>query len=235
MGKEVCYLLRVLRLNGFVIPRPSPKPGKFAPNRAFSHDELDRFFEHTPDRLWLRYAMLLATGARLAEMAPSDVSTHKPLLKTEVFLEKRSVMIRSAKARSVDPVTTRLLALPEELIPMLENQVARTRGAYVFEKLHNCARDFDATLKRAGIEKIDTLGRKLTVHSLRHTYATLMAESVGHNPFILKEVLGHKRISTTEQYCHPTAPVIALPFGLLPQKGGRKGWTPSENRVETTG
>ena len=179
-------------------------------------------------------AMFLATGARLAEMVPSDVSSHKPLLKEEVDFERRCVLIRSAKTRSVDPVTARLLALPEDLIPMLEDQVARMEGPYAFEKRLNSSRDFDATLGRAGIEKIDTLGRKLTIHSLRHTYATLMAESIGHNPFVLKEILGHKRISTTEQYCHPTAPVITLPLGLMPQKGGRKGWTPNKNPVEIT-
>ncbi len=221
--KEICYLIRTLRLNGFNIQRPSSKPGKATPNRAFSREELDQLFGQVPERLRLLYAMLLATRARLAEMVPSDASTHKPLLKSEVDLEKRTALIRSAKTRSVDQGTIRLLSLPEELITALEDQINAIEGPYVFEKLHNSARDFDATLIRANIEKIDILGRKLTVHSFRHTYATLMAESVGHNPFILKEILGHKRISTTEQYCHPTAPVISLPFDLLSQRGWTQG------------
>jgi hypothetical protein len=58
-----------------------------------------------------------------------------------------------------------------------------------------------------------------------------MAEAVGQNPFLLKEVLGHQRITTTEQYCHPEAPVIALPFDLDVQRGGRSGWTPKEKRL----
>jgi integrase len=76
---------------------------------------------------------------------------------------------------------------------------------------------------------MDVLGRKITLHSFRHTYATLMAQVVGNNPFLLKEVLGHQRITTTEQYCHPEAPVIALPFDLDVQRGGRSGWAPTKS------
>ena len=72
------------------------------------------------------------------------------------------------------------------------------------------AKPFNAILKRAGIERIDPLGQKLTAHSFRHTYATMMAEAVGNNPFILKKILGHTQISTTEQYCHNAAPAVVI-------------------------
>ena len=74
--------------------------------------------------------------------------------------------------------------------------------------MHNGSRDFDLILEKAGIPKVDELSRKLTAHSFRHTYATMMAEKTGHNPFLLKEALGHQQLSTTERYCHPTAPVL---------------------------
>ena len=77
-------------------------------------------------------------------------------------------------------------------------------------------------IKRAGIPKFDALGQKVTGHSFRHAYATILSEQLENNAFVLKEALGHQRLSTTERYCHPTAPtvVIALPmFGKKPETG----------------
>ncbi|MFC1601153.1 hypothetical protein ACFL34_02255 [Candidatus Sumerlaeota bacterium] len=34
--------------------------------------------------------------------------------------------------------------------------------------------------------------------------------AVGNNPFILKKILGHTQISTTEQYCHNAAPAVVI-------------------------
>lgn len=44
---------------------------------------------------------------------------------------------------------------------------------------------------------------EVTAHSFRHTFATLQASAVSQNPFLLKEILGHCQLSTTERYCHP--------------------------------
>ena len=80
--------------------------------------------------------------------------------------------------------------------------------------------------------KIDIRGRKLTSHSFRHTYATLMAEAVGSNPFVLKQLLGHAQLSTTDRYCHvaPVAQVIDISdlMGALPG-------CPNENEPVETG
>ncbi|MDR0986316.1 MAG: tyrosine-type recombinase/integrase [Ruminococcus sp.] len=45
-------------------------------------------------------------------------------------------------------------------------------------------------------------GRELSVHKLRHTAATLMYNHGGADAITLKEILGHKSVSTTEIYTH---------------------------------
>lgn len=45
-------------------------------------------------------------------------------------------------------------------------------------------------------------GRGLSVHKLRHTAATLMYQHGGVDTRILKEILGHESIATTEIYTH---------------------------------
>ena len=52
-------------------------------------------------------------------------------------------------------------------------------------------------LKRAGLNNLG-----ITTHKLRHTAATLMYQYGGVDPLVLKEVLGHKSIATTEIYTH---------------------------------
>lgn len=166
---------------------------------------------------------MLATGARLAELVPSERSGHVALLKAEVDLAGRRVTIRSAKNRSGTEGKVRILPLPEELVPLLERQMALVDGPHVFGPLPNSPRDFALILKRAGIRKNDELGRKLTAHSFRHSYATLMAEATRHNPFVLKEILGHKRLSTTERYCHLEAPALAVPWKEITPFAGERG------------
>lgn len=52
-------------------------------------------------------------------------------------------------------------------------------------------------LKKAGLDGIG-----LSTHKLRHTAATLMYQHGGVDTLILKEILGHKSIATTEIYTH---------------------------------
>jgi len=94
---------------------------------------------------------------------PSQKSAHKPLLKSEVNLDDCAVLIHSARARPRSTPKTRLIRVPDMLAPLLEREMEQTEGSFVFGVLYNASRDFDAALRRAGIDKLDTLGRKLTI------------------------------------------------------------------------
>lgn len=41
----------------------------------------------------------------------------------------------------------------------------------------------------------------MRIHDLRHTYASV-AVTNGIDPFMLKEIMGHKNLSTTLRYAH---------------------------------
>jgi integrase len=209
--KEITYLLRLLRLNGHILPKPTPKRGRVTEQRAFTPDELERFFDACPDDLRVLYLTLLATGSRPAELVPSQRSTHVALLKSEVDLQAKRIQLRSAKARGGRRGKVRQLPIPDQLVEPLSRHIEALKGRHVFLPMLNPSRQFDNILKEAGIEKVDELGRKLTNHSFRHTYATMMAEVTGNNPFVLKEILGHRQISTTAGYCHVAAAVPDLP------------------------
>ena len=52
-------------------------------------------------------------------------------------------------------------------------------------------------LKEAGLE-----GREMSVHKLRHTAATLMYQHGHTDVRVLKDILGHEDLSTTQIYTH---------------------------------
>ena len=102
----------------------------------------------------------------------------------------------------------------------LRVQMKSNEEPHVFRRYASSRRDFEAVLRRAGIAKKDELGRKVMSHSFRHTYATLVADATGSNPFVVKEILGHRQISTTERYCHVTALRLRLNLGLMGVEDG---------------
>lgn len=212
VDKELCYLIRMLKQNGLVVEKPKPKHGRVVEQRAFTRDELKRFFMHCPENFRVLFLLMLCTGARPAELVPSVRSAHIALLKTEVDYDQCLITIRSAKVLPGRKGAIRRMRIQKELVDQVR-QVAQSHSLKtVFLPVYNLCRWFDDILTAAEIEKVDALGRKVTAHSFRHTFATMMAESVGHNPFVVKQILGHSQITTTDRYCHPTteAEVIDL-------------------------
>ena len=63
-------------------------------------------------------------------------------------------------------------------------------------------------VKKAGIVK------EVTLHTLRHTYATHLLEQ-GVNILTIKELLGHAHIETTMVYLHLARPTASLAFSPL--------------------
>ena len=55
----------------------------------------------------------------------------------------------------------------------------------------------EENLKRAGLSNLG-----ISTHKLRHTAATLMYQYGNVDPLVLRDVLGHKSIATTEIYTH---------------------------------
>lgn len=232
--KELMYLLRMLRLNGITIPKPKPLPSPYCRNRRFSDEELALFFRHSTvhyRHLWL---ILLATGARIGEFVPGPRSSHTGVMKSEVDLVNRTVHIRPCKLKPNEEPINRNVKFPKELLSVIKKQIASTPDSYpyLFYSESNAKRGFNDTLKRAGIEKVNPLG-KITPHSFRVTYLTKMGEVLNGNAWLLKEVAGHKSITTTQIYCQPTAPVIPISMvKLMPNrtksrkpsaKGGGRG------------
>jgi integrase len=61
--------------------------------------------------------------------------------------------------------------------------------------------------KRAGLSDV-------RIHDLRHTYASVAVMN-GIDPFMLKEILGHKNLSTTLRYAHLSDDAVQKAAGQI--------------------
>ena len=155
----------------------------------------------------LRSQLLVNIGytswMRLSEMLSLTVN--------EIRKWETRIIGKGNKARWVffTPSTEKLL---ENYIEEREKPIPRTwkkekKSDFVFIS-HNSWYDFGKPIKKNTICEIikkysDSLdiGKRITIHSLRHSYATKLLEN-GFNIREIQELLWHKDIQTTETYCH---------------------------------
>lgn len=213
---EVQYVLRMLRENGLHIPKPAmPHERQKCPGRPFSREELRRFFTacnaypaEDPGRYTPLFLLLLCTGARPAELVPSDRSGHIALLKREIDYDAGTVTIRSAKVLPGGRGKTTRIQVPSEVLKRVRAAAARHPGPNVFSPITiHCV--FSRILAKARISPMDELGEKLTAHSFRHTFGTMLAEQ-GANAFVIQNVMRHADPKMTSRYVERATTVTEI-------------------------
>jgi site-specific recombinase XerD len=124
----------------------------------------------------------------------------------------------------------------ERLVPIGETTMSdlRTymalREAFAAEKDSSCTnlylnrsggplsvRSVDRLVKRLGL----TEGLQFTPHTLRHSFATHLLEN-GADLVLIKEILGHSSLSTTQKYTHVTAEAMKRIYRKAHPRSGAK-------------
>jgi integrase/recombinase XerD len=167
-----------------------PKRDKFQP-QVLSTQEVILLLQVT-ENLKHRFAlgMLYSCGLRIGE-----------LLNMRLFhidLDRQQVFVKHGKGRK-----DRHVSIAVSMFPLIKNYLATYRPeTYVLESLSggpyssSSIRSFlRRSCKKAGIIK------KITPHSLRHSYATHMIEN-GVGLRHVQELLGHSKPETTMLYTH---------------------------------
>jgi len=166
----------------------------------------------------LVYKSMMLTGLRRGEVAALTVGA--------LHLDEASpyVHIEGKHAKSGRAAT---LPLRGDLADDLHKHIARLAGASggavspdapLFDiDWRNLLRTFNLDLAAAGIAKKDAQGRTVDVHSLRHTFATLLARN-GVSPSVAQKLMRHSDIRLTMNlYTHleladTAGAVAALPM-----------------------
>jgi integrase len=234
--KEVISIAHLLRENGFPIIRPAALKGTAQHGRPFEKQDLQRFFSASaryppeePGKYTPLFLLLLATGARPAELVPSRQSLHVALLKRELDSENSTVTIRSAKVHRGRRGKVTKIQIAKPVMDAVLEVAEKTPGVHVFPP-YQIWKAFNAIAKLAGLSKLDELGEKLTAHSFRHTFGTILAEQ-GANAFIIQNVMRHSDPRMTSRYTERAkAPMVIDVSEFLNQQDGEKG--PAASRAD---
>ncbi len=136
------------------------------------------------------FYLIYSAGLRISEVVHLTIS--------DIDSDRNVIRIRNSKGAK-----DREVPLSETCLKQLRTYYKAYRPKkYLFEGQHGGAystRSIQQLFKR-GIQKAG-IRKAVTVHSLRHSYATHLLES-GTDIRIIQELLGHKSSKTTEIYTH---------------------------------
>ena len=142
--------------------------------------------------------LFLNCGLRLAELCALNLS--------DVNLDQRTMRVtgKGNKQRMlylndacVDAILAYLQVRPHDGLQ------GDARSALFISRLHKrIGRQTVQLMVYHYLEKIGLDGQHYSVHKLRHTAATLLYQHANVDPLILKEMLGHENLATTQIYTH---------------------------------
>ena len=150
----------------------------------------------TADRDLVMLRVLLGTGIRLAELVGLDIG--------DVHLDQKQLRIRRTKGGKpqVRFLNTELRGVLRKYIQRRRKILAETDALFLSNR--NRRISTRQVQERMGLWLTwAELDGKITVHGLRHTFATLLYGRT-KNLLLVAKALGHSRVTTTQVYAHIT-------------------------------
>ena len=208
------FLYRItLRQPGVVEHLPYPKRPKTFPVVLTMQQVLTLFTAiRSP-----KYKAILAT-AYGAGLRISEACSLKP---TDIDSQRMLIHVRLGKGNK-----DRYVLLGETVLALLRDyyKTARRKGVYLFPGYKPqsplCPAAVRKVMKKA-LRKAG-LSKKITFHTLRHSFATHLLES-GYDIRVIQALLGHASIQTTQRYTHITDRLLSLvrsPLDLIQNQQG---------------
>jgi len=152
----------------------------------------------TRQRDYTIIALFLNTGMRLSELCGLNLESFDPELRSVKVLgkgNKERVIYLNDGARSAVEAYLRIRLDPK--------YIRTSTNAFLLSRLE--ARISPKTVQWVVYKYLELAGLKtkgMSVHKLRHTAATLMYQSGKVDIRILKDILGHEQLNTTQIYTH---------------------------------
>ena len=176
---------------------------------VLSRDEVMRFLKAVADlKMRTIFVTIYAAGLRVSEVVA--------LTATDIDSERMVIHIRQGKGRK-----DRYIMLSEQLLAILRDYYKRTRppGSCLFPGQDHKQPITCRTVQRVCREAADAagLGKSVTVHTLRHCFATHLLEQ-GVDIRVIQDLLGHRHITSTTRYARValnTIRQIQSPLELL--------------------
>lgn len=188
----------ILQHNSFLGVKIKAKPSK-QKKMALTHEEANLLLSEakTQSHPYLFvWTMALATGMRRSELAGlkwTDIDFENGLAYVEKQRLPSEGLINKTKSGF-----DRTVALPDYLLPILKSEKLKSTSEFVISlNCHKWKSGHQARVTRAFCRKIGI--KEITFHQLRATHITLaIVDNISLG--IIKENVGHSRLSTTDIY-----------------------------------
>ncbi len=174
-----------------------PKVSKAFPE-FISENELRIIIENTSEEfLKDLFTVAFYTGMRLGELVNMKWSW-VDLNENQIIVKCSDSFTTKSKRERVIPINQNLKSVLQKSIPKVFN----IKTSYVFTNKKGSrlnenyvSKKFKAYVRAAG------LNEKIHFHTLRHSFASLLVQK-GVSLYVIKELLGHESLTTTQIYSH---------------------------------
>ena len=167
--------------------------------------EITKLLADAKDRDIRDFTMIylaLQTGLRVSELVGLYIEDIAPFGEISRLLIVPSRIGKNSKKRDI-PMNSETRTLLAHFLRIKETRKQPIHlDSYLFVSHHThnplSSRDFQRIVKDISSS---SLGRSITPHTLRHTFATRLLRHT--NLRVVQETLGHARVQTTQIYTHP--------------------------------
>lgn len=146
------------------------------------------------ERDYCMITLFLNCGMRLAELVSidyNDVRADGTLVITGKGNKERTVYLNNACLHAIN-----------EYMKVRPRDGVKDRAMFLSNRLQRISPRMVEIIVQNYLEKAGLGNRGLSVHKLRHTAATLMYQHGNVDVLLIKEILGHENLGTTEIYTH---------------------------------
>lgn len=185
------FYKEVLKSPQIIAGIKSQKTSKKIPT-YLTKDEIERLLLATNNpKHKLLIELMLSSGLRISECITLKIQ--------DINMKEKTIHVKSGKGDK-----DRITIVSQNTLNNLQRYIAERKyqSEYLFTKKSGkpltpklAQKIIPLLTRKAGIQK------KITPHTLRHTFATLLLDS-GTNLRLIQELLGHSSISTTQVYTH---------------------------------
>lgn len=178
--------------------------GRAGEMRFWTQEEFETFVECIKDKPVSYYAFLTLywTGIRLGELLAATLADFDPEKKTlSITKSYQRINGRDVITKPKTAKGKRIIMLPDFLVARLEEYVNRLYGRMPNDRLFPITKSCLEKEMNRGTELSGV--KKIRIHDLRHSHASLLISKLGVQPKLVSERLGHEKIQTTlDTYSH---------------------------------
>jgi len=189
--------------------------------RVLSQDEINKLLALEPAKLslrnWVMIRMFLWTGLRVSELTGLNIEDVYFVKEPKKFLVVRPEIAKGGNGREI-PISEKL----RDALRTYYSDISLSAGPFALNPDRPLFTQHRQTNKRLTCRQVQRIvglaGREigrpdLHPHEFRHTFATSLLRAT--NIRTVQTILGHKSLTSTQIYTHPTTEDMAVAVNKL--------------------